>query len=677
MLEKGMGINLGSSYLLRQTQQENLTGIDFYLLLGGNNTTIVGTDPIFSRASVAYGEASQNVLTAASGDMRNLTGGRRGVLIETAHLGNICLYPQDYSNVYWEKGTRLDLDAFNNAHTLPDGTIGYNVEIKESDEIGTYFIRTSYPVMTASTPYFKAIFCKRENSDIVARNAAIAFHSEPAWFGDYTVVMLDFDTGETSEITVGAPSLGSPVLEHGSVELADDWWLLWGLAMSGSDPSIPNQNRHLVEMVKLDGNISPDGNETSSILVCWPQLIKADGFRTSAILEQTDTIIPHATEGFVAAGSNYKQAYGNDVLKFYVDGVYPASANRVIYSAENATDHIKAYLDTNGDFVFEIVTGGVTRTLTTAKAILAGVHEFSVDFGNESGSTSDVPYLDGVALALTTDVNTTPAPSTVDNIYIGCDSSGNELNGAVEVIKTRNTRQGEALTRYYSGGYEWIPTEATDAIELWFDADQLDLADAASVNTWADLSGNSRDMTLPGGKTAPVFRLTGGANSKPAVEFKQLGNTVLQTGTWTEIAQPYHIFMILEQKGWSVSRDIFTLHSTSGLGVLRQGNTSPNIYVRNNSTGPFITDVTLDTPHLLELLMSGSSSTAIVDDGTPFTGTVGTAGMDSFTLGAHYTLVNSSEITVSEVIVYSAEMTGDDLANLHNYINEKYGIITN
>ena len=183
-------------------------------------------------------------------------------------------------------------------------------------------------------------------------------------------------------------------------------------------------------------------------------------------------------------------------------------------------------------------------------------------------------------------------------------------------------------------------------------------------------------MTLPATKTAPVFRLTGGANGQPAVEFLQAGDTVLQTATWTEIAQPYHVFMVFEQKAWAGSRIIFAMHSTSGLGWLYQVGTTPSIHVRNNSTGPEITDVTLGSEHLIELFMSGSASAAIVDDGTPFTGTVGTAGMDSFTLGATYALGNNSEITVSEVIAYSAEMTDDDLANLRNYVNTKYEIET-
>ena len=677
MLDLGMWLNQGASYLTRQSQQEDLTGIDFYLLLGGNNTTVVGTDPVFARASVAYGEASQNVLTADSGSMRNLTGDRRGVMIETAHLGSITLYPNDYSNAYWEKGTRIDATAFaNNEYTLPDGTTAASVEIKEGDAVGTHFIRTSSPVMTASTPYFASVFCKLGNTDVATRNAGLAFHGATAWSGDYTVVSLNFATGAVTEVTVGTPSLGTPVIEKGAVEMANGWWLLWAIATTGSDTVTADQNRHLAMLIKTTGQIDMDGNESSSVLFCKPQLIEADGFRASAVLDQTDTVIPHVSDVLSYAGSNYKQAYGNLTFDFYVDGVASAAADRMIYSAENATDHIKAYLDASGEFVFEIVTGGVTRTLTTAKAILSGRHQFSVDFGNESGSTSDVPYLDGAALALTTDVNTTAAPSTVDDIYIGQDSTGKLLEGSVQTVKVRDSRQGVVLTRIYSGGYEWIPNEATVTNELWYDADQLGLVDAASVTTWADLSGNSRTMTLPGGKTAPTFRLTGGANSKPAVEFEQFGNTVLQTGTWTEIVQPLHIFIILEQKGWAASRGIFALHSTSGSSWLLQIGTSPEVVLRSTTSGPSITEITLGSPHLAELFMSGAASTAIVDDGEPLTGTVGTVGMDSFTLGALYSGGNNSEVTVSEVIAYSAEMTGADLTSLRNYINTKYGIET-
>ena len=678
----------GSNYLLRQTWQEDLTGIDFYLLLGGNNTTIVGTAPVFTRASIAYGESSGTVRTVESGAMRNLAGPlSRGVLIESAHLGNVVLHSDDYSNGYWEKGTRNDQAAFDNWHVLPDGTMGQNVELKEGAVLGTVFLRTSNPTLENSTKYLMGVFCGQGNTDVAARRASISFHSADAWAGDYTLVLLDFETGVVSEAPVGTPVLGSPVLEKGAVELAYGWWFLWAIATSDVNAStLPNQNKHLVQLVQKDNNSFPTGNDSSSCLFCWPQLIKADGFRTTATLEQTGTTpaFAQAADTLSYAGSNYKQAYGSLFIEFYIPGTYAAgyvaASERMIYSAQNATDHLKAYLDTNGDFVFTIVTGGVTRTLTTPVAISAGVHRFAIDFGNEAGNTTDVAYLNGDALALTTNVNTTAAPATVDTIYIGQDSTGKHLNGTVEVVKCRSTRQGEAAVRFASGGFAWIPDEATTPLALWFDADELVLADGANVTTWPDLSGNSRDLTNAGGTfKAPIFRETGGVNSHAAVEFNALGSpvTLLRTAIFTTIAQPTHKFLSLKQRTWVSGRVLYTEDSVSYQSYLRQFPATPSLQIANGAGTQAITGVSVGAEyHLLEILNDGSTSTVIVDDNAPIAANLGTTGMDSFTLGALYTGLVPSSVSFTAAYAFSGELAGADLTNMRAYLKAKFGVVT-
>lgn len=678
----------GSNYLLRQTWQEDLTGIDFYLLLGGNNTTIVGTAPVFTRASIAYGESSGTVKTVESGAMRNLAGPlSRGVLIESAHLGNIVLHSDDYSNGYWEKGTRADLAAFDNWHVLPDGTLGQNVELKEGAVGGTVFIRTSAPTLENSTKYLMGVFCGQGNTDVAARRASISFHSADAWAGDYTLVMLDFETGVVSEAPVGTPVLGSPVLEKGAVELADGWWFLWAIATSDVNAStLPNQNKHLVQLVQKDNPGFPTGNDSSSCLFCWPQLIKADGFRTTATLEQTGTTpaFAQAADTLSYAGSNYKQAYGSLFIEFYIPGTYAAgyvaASERMIYSAENATGHLKAYIDTNGDFVFTIVTGGVTRTLTTPVAISAGVHRFAIDFGNEAGNTTDVAYLNGDALALTTNVNTTAAPATVDTIYIGQDSTGKRINGTVEVAKCRSTRQGYQALRESTGGYFWMPDDYTAPIELWFDADEIVHADNTRISTWSDLSSNGRDLTTSGGTfKGPIFRQTGGVNDHAAVEFDAAGApvTLLRSAIFATIVQPTHKFLILKQRTWVLNRVLYADNSVNFASNLRQNPTEPSLQIVNGGSGQVITGVSVGAEyHLLEILNDGATSTVIVDDNAPIAANLGTTGMDSFTLGAFYGGTLPSSVSFTAAYAFSGELAGADLTNMRAYLKAKFGVVT-
>ena len=114
---------------------------------------------------------------------------------------------------------------------------------------------------------------------------------------------------------------------------------------------------------------------------------------------------------------------------------------------------------------------------------------------------------------------------------------------------------------------------------------------------------------------------------------------------------------------------------TSGaVGWFYQLGTEPIVRVRADSTGPEIPGCTVGNFHLIELFCSGSSSTAIVDQGTPVTGTVGTAAMEIFTVGSTDLLASESEIDVSEIVVASAEVTGSNLTNLRQYFTDKYDL---
>lgn len=674
MTALGLGLGVGFS----APDLEDFTGVDFLVRSSSGATPVVGTGPTFTRATVAYGESGTTVVTVPTGTVRKHGGTRNGIIIEGANSGNILLYPRDYANAYWTKSARVNTATLTNTHLLPDGTTDDGVELTENLVDGTRYIMVNAGAgITNNAIHFTSVFCKRGDTSLATRNPCFAFHSGTMWAGDYYVVALNPDTGVVTEFIVGTPTLGNPVLESGAIEVNNGWWYLWAYATTGT--STAGQNFMHLLMLTDEGSTTPSytgGNDTSSCLFWGSQLIETDSFSTSPVATQTDSSIAQNADVLSYPAANYVQAYGTLVLDFYVDSVVGTASTRMIVSIEGVSNHIKAWLDTSGDLVFEIVTATVTRTLTTAQALTSGRHILAVAFGNEAGATSDIAYLDGsvTAVPLTTDVNTTaaPTPANISNIYIGQDSTGNYLHGSVKEVKLYNTRKSVSFLREATGGSAWIPTDAA-ANELWFAADTLSYAEDDNVTTWDDLSGNSRDLTVPGAATAPKFRATGGPNSKPIVEFLELGNTTMQTtGTWTLIPQPLHIFLVYKTDNWSNVRYILQLHDVES-SVLFMVGVEPEVKMKNTTTGPAV-NVPVGSFHLVEFLNSGVSSTAIVDQGTPVTGTVGTAGMNSLTVGSIYALTNESEIDVAEIIIYSAEVTGSDLTSLRSYIADKYSL---
>lgn len=68
-------------------------------------------------------------------------------------------------------------------------------------------------------------------------------------------------------------------------------------------------------------------------------------------------------------------------------------------------------------------------------------------------------------------------------------------------------------------------TYVTNLVARWRAYD-LALSDGASVGTWADTSGNSNDLTQATAGFKPLFRLTGGPNTRPAVQFDGTDDTL-------------------------------------------------------------------------------------------------------------------------------------------------------
>ena len=236
------------------------------------------------------------------------------------------------------------------------------------------------------------------------------------------------------------------------------------------------------------------------------------------------------------------------------------------------------------------------------------------------------------------------------------------------------------------------PPVPASTVALWW-ADDLAVADGGNVTSWTDRVGG-HVLTNP--STAPVMRTTGGANSKPTVEFNGT-SSYLEKGAADAISTASQgvviavVSITTPTAGaavWSSAdtavnnRYIYgaTRYQTVGEIDVQQTNSGGSDAVRG-STG-----VTAGTPSLLEWSSSGSAYNFRLNNATQTSTTyVGsntgdwfgdTTGRDNFTLGAvHYpSVVGFNAMKLSMLLVADAELSAGDRTEFNAFIASHYGL---
>lgn len=165
-------------------------------------------------------------------------------------------------------------------------------------------------------------------------------------------------------------------------------------------------------------------------------------------------------------------------------------------------------------------------------------------------------------------------------------------------------------------------------------AESLGLADGDPIDTWADGPGTA-DLTASG-TARPTYRTTGGANSKPCVDFD--GSSDYMNATITAMSQPVTVALI------------YTYDTNPASGTCQRVLQGSNWYVDTNDpasgryriNGDVATLGSLaatSTPYLLFMYFNGNGAGASVvelngEGGLALNWELGTASINSFRLGA-------------------------------------------
>lgn len=200
-------------------------------------------------------------------------------------------------------------------------------------------------------------------------------------------------------------------------------------------------------------------------------------------------------------------------------------------------------------------------------------------------------------------------------------------------------------------------------------AETLLLADNAAVATWADSSGNGRDLAQPTPSRQPLFRATGIAG-RPAVEFDGTDDALQRTFGVT-FPQPCTVVMLcsLPACGTSYSDAYPWIDGAASTDRLWMGHTTTAGRGGFWAGSMFLSGSALTTgPHVFRALYSGAGSTFSGNGQQQVAGNPGTNGTSGITLGARWDTARNTKVLISEVLVYSRALTSLEIADLDRYL---------
>lgn len=219
----------------------------------------------------------------------------------------------------------------------------------------------------------------------------------------------------------------------------------------------------------------------------------------------------------------------------------------------------------------------------------------------------------------------------------------------------------------------FLPSDIAN-LKAWYRADQ-GITISTGVSQWNDLSGNAHHLTQGTGTNQPTYSATSGPNSGPGVTFD--GSNDVLSVSFSAVNQPFHSFLIMKTLSTTNVSAAFLAGGAIGERLVTLGNGSNNnvsTYM-GSAFDPVLTHSDTSNFYLWESLVNGASSSLKRDSSLSDTGNPGSNTLSGVTLGqlpgASYT-----NVVFSEVVIYSATISGTNLTNLRAYFAARYGVTT-
>lgn len=189
------------------------------------------------------------------------------------------------------------------------------------------------------------------------------------------------------------------------------------------------------------------------------------------------------------------------------------------------------------------------------------------------------------------------------------------------------------------------------------------------VATWADQSGNGRDLTQATGASKPLW-VASQFNGQPILRFD--GSDDYMQSTSFSATQPVHAFFVFKTTMTTGGRYMYSGSTVANHAVVTTGTATQ---VQLLATGVCLITPTSGAVGVLEAFWSGASSYTKYNAGSAVTGNAGTTGVSGgFLLGAAWDASSKYAMDIAELVICSAEITSTDYTALKAYFNATYGL---
>lgn len=201
----------------------------------------------------------------------------------------------------------------------------------------------------------------------------------------------------------------------------------------------------------------------------------------------------------------------------------------------------------------------------------------------------------------------------------------------------------------------------------WYIADDLSTITYGVGNLvaqWDDFLESGRDLAQAVGADQPLWSANGVLFDGASEFMKVAGGFVY--------VEPQQIYMVINAVTHTANDYIYDGNANND-AVIFQSNPSPRII---GSPGFWVTNdnLTINTDHILRVLMNGASSFIRVDETAAANGNTGGTDLDGFTLAARADGNNGSNIQVKEVILRNIDDTAANEQIIYDYLADKYSI---
>lgn len=214
----------------------------------------------------------------------------------------------------------------------------------------------------------------------------------------------------------------------------------------------------------------------------------------------------------------------------------------------------------------------------------------------------------------------------------------------------------------------FLPTSIT-GLQFWVKSDAGVTKDGSDlVATWADQSGNARDLTEATNKPLWVSSLV---NGLPAIRFDG-SNDKLTTSSFT-VAQPLTVFIVSKNVSNTDADRIFATNTTGAAPNLVQ-RAGPNARMQSNSLDGATVASDTTSFHLYKVLFNGTSSVIAKDNGSDQTSAANLTGSAGRVELAAINGASFGNVEIAEFMIYNSSISGTDLTNLMSYFQTRYGL---